>query len=488
MKPAPAAPGRAALEAFLVGAALAGALRLLIPAAAPQWQLRQGVALLAAPAAAIWAAVRLREGAGGVVALAAVLLGADAVRAAWLGPGLTLPHEIAGIVYVTFSSLVFLGTRALRWLVDAFRRRAEASLGWGLARAQLLVLTLVLAAALLPLVLRFTGSAHVRAFLPPGAGLREGVALELVIGLLPKLWIAAAVLGVSLAILLPPLLLVATRVTRGTVRRLEGLMEQAAAIRDGRTFAPRLVEGRDEVARLQAHLNEMAARLHSALGALGTERDRVAALLESRRQLLVNVSHEVRTPLTALKVQVESLEGAEPLRREVERLEALLEDLFTLARADVGKLDVAREPIDVARLLSGVAETFRPLLWQQARLELVTDLPSGLPRARGDARRLTQVVGNLLHNALRHAAPGGIVVLGAGVSGDGVVVEVRDTGPGIDPEDLPRLFERFFHGGGGSGTGLGLAIVKELVEAMGGRVEVESPPGEGTTFRISLPA
>jgi signal transduction histidine kinase len=378
--------------------------------------------------------------------------------------------------------------RLLRWLVDAFRSRAEASLGWGLARAQLLVLTGILAAALLPFVLRFTGSAHVRALLPPGAGLREGVALGLVIGLLPKLWISGAVLGVSLAILLPPLLLLSRRVTRGTVRRLEGLMEQAAAIRDGRTFAPRPVEGRDEVARLQAHLNEMAARLESALGDLGSERDRVAALLESRRRLLVNVSHEVRTPLTALKVQVESLEGAEALRREVERLEALLEDLFTLARADVGRLEVASEPFDVAPVLSGVAETFRPLLWQQARLELVTQLPAGLPRARGDAGRLAQVAGNLLHNALRHAAPGGIVALSARAAADGIVVEVRDTGPGVAAEDLSRLFERFFHGGEGSGTGLGLAIVKELVEAMGGRVEAESPPGEGTTFRLTLPS
>jgi signal transduction histidine kinase len=190
--------------------------------------------------------------------------------------------------------------------------------------------------------------------------------------------------------------------------------------------------------------------------------------------------------------QAELRRDLEVMERETRRLQQLIEDLFTLSRAEVGALEMRCEPIDVGALVRRVAETVAPLAWRTRRLEVVTEIPDDLPPARADETRLEQVLRNLVRNSTRHTPPGGIIALTAAAVPDGVTIEVRYTGYGIAPDDLPHIWERFYRADNGrahdeGGAGLGLALVKELTEAMGGTVAVNSTPGEGSCFRVTLP-
>jgi signal transduction histidine kinase len=156
----------------------------------------------------------------------------------------------------------------------------------------------------------------------------------------------------------------------------------------------------------------------------------------------------------------------------------------------VGRLELRPEPTDVAALVHRLVETTAPLAWQQRRVQVLAEVPLDLPPARADVERLEQIVSNLIGNAVRHTPPGGLVAAAAFAEPDAVRVEVRDTGEGIAPEVLARVFERFYRGSDAErrdGAGLGLALVKELTEAMGGSVEAVSTPGEGSCFAVRLP-
>ena len=241
------------------------------------------------------------------------------------------------------------------------------------------------------------------------------------------------------------------------------------------------VEGSRELAALARSFNEMADQL---------ERARAA-----ERAFLLSVSHELKTPLTAIRGYAEALaegalpveEGIETIQRESARLEALVQDLLQLARMNRSEFTVRREPIDL-----GVAATEAVQRYEaRARsfgvlLEAVADGPAP---ATGDGERMLQVVSNLVENALRLTPAGGSVRIHAAPGS----LAVEDTGPGLKPDELPHAFERFFltsryRGERPVGTGLGLAIVKQLVEGMGGRVEVASAPGGPTRFTVLLPA
>jgi signal transduction histidine kinase len=176
---------------------------------------------------------------------------------------------------------------------------------------------------------------------------------------------------------------------------------------------------------------------------------------------------------------------------EILRLQRLIDDLFTLSQAEVDRLAMHCEPIDVSRVVRRMVEAMAPLAWKTGRVEVVAELPAELPPARADESRLEQILANLVRNAIRHTPPGGIVAVVANGKADAVRVEVRDTGEGIPAEDLPHIWERFYRGENAQqdsrGAGLGLALVKELTEAMGGSVEVESVVGQGSCFVVRLP-
>jgi signal transduction histidine kinase len=309
-------------------------------------------------------------------------------------------------------------------------------------------------------------------------------------------------IGTLLAVL-PPSVILSYFVARRTTRRLETLAAATRALREGDLSARVPVVGEDEVAQLQDDFNVMAADLERATGDIQAERDKVASLLQSRRELIANVSHELRTPVATIRGYLESSlagnsEAAPELRhdlevmaREVERLQGLIDDLFTLARAEVDGLAIDLRPTDVDVVVQRRVEAMAPLAWQKGRVEVVAEVSPDLPPALADAGRLEQVLINLLRNGVRHTPPGGIVAVMVAGEADAIRIDVRDTGEGIPTEELPRVWERFYRGEGsrkdGRGAGLGLALVKELVEAMDGTVGVESVVGRGSCFTVRLP-
>jgi signal transduction histidine kinase len=312
-----------------------------------------------------------------------------------------------------------------------------------------------------------------------------------------------AVVGVAL---LPPSAVISYLLARRTTRRLDRLADAAGAMRAGDYGARVEVVGEDEVAQLQADFNVMAEALEQTLQALEAERDTVSRLLASRRELLANVSHELRTPVTTVRATLESLlDGDERVpaselhhdlqvvQGEVLRLQRLIDDLFTLSQAEVAQLTLECRPVDVLPVVRRMVEAVAPLAWSSGRVEVVAELPETLPPALVDASRLEQVLVNLLRNGIRYTPPGGIVaVMAAAEDEDTIRIEVRDTGAGIPDEELDRIWERFYRGERAQtadhrGAGLGLALVKELTEAMGGSVDVESAVGQGSCFTLRLP-
>jgi len=180
------------------------------------------------------------------------------------------------------------------------------------------------------------------------------------------------------------------------------------------------------------------------------------------------------------------------MEREAIRLQALINDLFTLSRADVARLELRYAPADVGALARRSVEAVAPLAWQSGKVEVVARVAPDLPPALADAGRLEQVLRNLLQNAVRHTPPGSIVAVAVATDQAMVEVRVQDTGEGIAAQDLPRIWERFYRteqsrSRATGGTGLGRALVKELTKAMGGTTAVASALGEGTCFTIRLP-
>jgi signal transduction histidine kinase len=179
------------------------------------------------------------------------------------------------------------------------------------------------------------------------------------------------------------------------------------------------------------------------------------------------------------------------IEHEAIRLHRLVDDLFTLSRAEVGRLTLRCVPTNVAPIVHQVVDTIAPLAWQNSRIQLTAEATDGVIVAMADEDRLEQLLRNLIQNSLRHTPPGGIVVVRTQTVGDEIALEVRDTGDGILPDELPHIWERFYQGktsrAGETGAGVGLALVKELVEAMHGRVAVTSQPRKGACFSVFLP-
>ncbi|HSF39168.1 MAG TPA: ATP-binding protein, partial [Thermoanaerobaculia bacterium] len=244
--------------------------------------------------------------------------------------------------------------------------------------------------------------------------------------------------------------------------------------------------GRDEIGELARAWNDLA--------------DRRATAERLRRNLVSDVAHELRSPLTNVRCQLEAIQDGlvrpepaviESLHEEALLLERLIDDLQDLALAEAGQLSLERRPLDVAEEVGQAVQALAPRTAERG-LRVEVDVPADLPRADADPRRVAQILRNLLGNAVTHTPPGGAVRVRARAAESGVEVTVEDTGPGIPPEHLPFLFERFYRADASrsretGGAGLGLAIVKQLAAAHGGRVWVESEVGRGAVFGFWLP-
>ena len=322
---------------------------------------------------------------------------------------------------------------------------------------------------------------------PSRAGYRQAFALVL-----------AAVFVLTLAFVL--------LTTRWLVGRVQRVTRRVEMLGEGEYAARLPGEGPDEVGRLAAAVNQMAAAVERSIQALEAT-DRL------RRELVANVGHDLRTPLAALSGYLEEAERLAPsdpvraaaalavARRQAAHAAALVADLFELAQLErAAAPPLRRAPVPVGELVRDVAAAHRPAA-QAAGVALQTDLPPGLPTLDADGARLFRVLDNLVGNALRHTPAGGAVGIRVVPGGDGgVVIAVSDTGEGIAPDELARVFERYFRGGGartrserggqgdGSGSGLGLAIARAVAEAHGGALTAASTVGEGSTFTLRLPA
>ncbi|MCX5919077.1 MAG: phosphate regulon sensor histidine kinase PhoR [Deltaproteobacteria bacterium] len=222
-----------------------------------------------------------------------------------------------------------------------------------------------------------------------------------------------------------------------------------------------------------------------------------------RQDFVANVSHELRTPLTAIKGYVEALRDGglqDPvqaeqflrvIQRHSERMDKIVSDLLLLSELESADRVLQRETVHLPELIRTALETLRPLA-EGKKQNLRVEPLEGLPTLRADSQKIHQVLINLLHNAISYTPEEGSITVGATPVPDGAEVSVTDTGIGIPPEDLSRIFERFYRVDKGrsrelGGTGLGLSIVKHIVEAHGGHVRVESKPGKGSRFTFFLP-
>jgi two-component system, OmpR family, phosphate regulon sensor histidine kinase PhoR len=220
----------------------------------------------------------------------------------------------------------------------------------------------------------------------------------------------------------------------------------------------------------------------------------------TRRDFISNISHELRTPLASIKAGVETLQdGAledksvagdflNRMEQEVDHLTQLVGELAELSSIESGR-QLEMSVIDLRPLIDDTVSRLQSLA-ERSGLILIADVPYGLPPARADASRIFQVLMNLIHNAIKFTPPGGRITVSAKPLGDTVVVSVSDTGIGIAPEHLSRIFERFFKADksrASEGSGLGLAIAKHIVQAHNGEIWVKSEQGKGSTFSFSLP-
>lgn len=507
----PRAVGEAWLLAFLLSAGL-----LSLYPDVPARLVQQGLLFIGA-AAALWLALRWRQPTARRFAVLAQTLGVGLLfgvgvgwaferTSDWLilqsppdGPDAPNTLRLFVVLRQTSPLLGFLMFRIGVYLLVAWTRLQRRHLLWSIVQDHLLVAVGVPTLIVVPLIIYnvLTSATFNEAFgdiSSPSASL----AVTLVVGILPQLSLISILLLILMLVVLPLSAIASYLVARRTTRRLRALAAATTALRQGDYDARVPVIGEDEVAALQADFNAMAADLEANVLALQTEREKVATLLRSRRDLVVTVSHELRTPVTILRSTLERALGRHEdaavyrdelgrMQAEVIRLQALIEDLFSLSRAEVDALELSLVKVDVAALSRQIVHAAAPLARETHHVEIITEIADLPLYASADPMRLEQVLRNLITNGVRHAAPGGVVAVRADATPTSVVLAVSDTGEGIAPEHLPQIWERYYHADIG-GSGIGLALVKSLVEAMGGSVDVASRVGEGSTFTVTLPS
>ena len=277
-------------------------------------------------------------------------------------------------------------------------------------------------------------------------------------------------------------------ISRFLTRPIRELTKAAQAVSQGRFGVTVKVRSRDEISQLRRTFNEMSQRL--------------AAFHQSRKELFADISHEIRSPLARIQSDAELLidrempkeereEHLKAICEEVEGISRLVEDLSIMSRIENNQLTLEASPSSLQKLLIREAAKFRPQFGEKS-VTLRQIMPEDIPPVMMDDKRIGQVISNLLTNALRYTPAGGTIELGVRVNGNMATVWVRDTGPGIPPEALPRIFDRFYRvdpsrSRTSGGTGLGLAIAKHFVEAHGGTIRAESEQAKGTCIQFTLP-
>ena len=291
--------------------------------------------------------------------------------------------------------------------------------------------------------------------------------------------LSGAIGAIVLALLLGALL------ARTIARPVQDLTEATQVIAQGKLGHQVPVHTKDEIGRLATSFNQMSADL--------------ADSVQQRRQMTADIAHDLRTPLSVIMGYTESLSDGKftgspdiyrIMHKETQHLSRLIEDLRTLSLADSGELPLTRRAVNPNELLARIAEAYE-VKAQEKQIHLSVNVPDDLPQIEVDPDRMVQVLGNLVNNALRFTPEMGEIGLTAVTHATSLLIQVKDTGAGIAPADLPHIFSRFYRGDASrqhnGESGLGLAIARSIVEAHGGHIKAESNLGQGTTFTITLP-
>jgi two-component system phosphate regulon sensor histidine kinase PhoR len=308
---------------------------------------------------------------------------------------------------------------------------------------------------------------------------------------------------VSTGLAFLPAIFIAGFLARGISRHFGRIMTHAIELAKG-NFRSRLQpEGGAEFGELARTLNETAANLQQTVEQFQREHAELERVERIRKDFVINVSHELRTPLASIQGYTETLIGGaihdsdhnmrflRIIRHNAERLARLTEDLLTLSRIEQKRQKFEFDVHRVNDLLRDAAELISPIA-EKSRIRISEEPVAGDDEVWCDSEAVSQILSNLLDNAVKYTPPGGSITVGARQTGQFYELYVRDSGAGIPAEDLPRLFERFYRVDKArsrelGGTGLGLAIVKHLVAAHGGITRVESRVNEGSTFYFTLP-
>ena len=329
-----------------------------------------------------------------------------------------------------------------------------------------------------------TQDGQVIGYLIPMQAPYEGTPRELqFIQRINRLLFYGALIGAAIALFLGVIL------SRSLTRPIRELTQATHAVSEGDLSQQVPVRSNDELGELAQAFNRMSSELSRSVN--------------SRKQMTADIAHELRTPLSLILGHAEAVhdgvlpptrENFEIIREEATRLEHLVNDLRILSLADAGELSIQPEIIDPQRLLQDVAATYQ-FQAQQKNITLALDIAPALLPIEVDPGRMTQVLTNILDNALRHTPEGGKIVLSAREVNHKVELSIRDSGPGLQKEDLERIFDRFYRTDASrqrgeafaGGSGLGLAIARSIVQAHGGQISAESPPGGGLRVIITLP-
>lgn len=274
--------------------------------------------------------------------------------------------------------------------------------------------------------------------------------------------------------------------SRTITRPIRELTQATHAVSEGDLAQQVTIHSNDELGDLAKAFNKMSAELSRSVN--------------TRKQMTADIAHELRTPLSLILGHAEAVhdgvlpptkENFEIIREEAARLNHLVDDLRTLSLADAGELSINLQTIEPGQLLQEVSSLYQ-IQTQKKNITFELDIASHLPTLELDPGRMTQVLTNILDNALRHTPENGQIVLSAKKSDDRVEIVVQDSGPGLSPADINRIFERFYRADSSrqredGGSGLGLAIAKSIVQAHNGKLSAESGAGNGLRVIISLP-
>jgi signal transduction histidine kinase len=324
-----------------------------------------------------------------------------------------------------------------------------------------------------------TVDGEVVGYLSFGGGM--GIEEQQVVDRLDRAILLAALAGGGAAFVLATVFII------GLLRPVRQLTVAARKLGSGDLTQRVTASSNDEIGELSNSFNEMAGSLEQAE--------------KRRRELTAEIAHELRNPLAVIQARIEGLlDGVYPLNPDELRpalvqsrlLNRLVEDLRLLALVDEGQLELDRRPMDVNRLVREISEAYRPQA-NKADVDLeLKEITAESANALVDAGRISQVVGNLLDNAIRHSSPTKSVFVGVQVSGKDVVITVEDQGEGIAQKDLPHIFSRFYRSDSArsrleGGSGLGLAIARQLVESHGGTISAANADGGGAQFVVRIP-